>query len=236
MSSLLIRSIENQEDFSNKTLKDLIVTAQTVYDNCFANRESLILIKLTIKETGLIDQEKLNLSVLLYVQRFRVILYELEEVVDEENQKLELKLKSENKGHSANTAARIGISLAENNYTQNEMNKYEKININEIDSVIEPDSRRSLSLFSLDFSGKIFDFEASYRPEQLSEHLNEHHEEEDTLYKYFYQCADIKKLDYPSNHPVQGIDTLKLYNESNELGVLPDDWETFIDAHFKKYN
>ena len=180
------KTIDNEKDFPNrKELIDLIETARIVTDNCLNNLESLAIIKTTGRKIGVVDQEKLAFSVVVYIERFRVILCELENFLEENIQKHERKLPLEN-------TARL------------------------LENMIE--------------------FNTSDNLEQVTDDVNEPVDEEDNTFELFSECVNLKKQNYPLNHPVQGINVAKLYYQSYVLDIVPDSWEMFIDAHLKKYN
>lgn len=161
--------------------------------------------KITL-ELGQIENTDLSLSLLLCLQRLKSILCEKK-----------LGLAETHMCQLEKTSSKRGVFALE---------KCEKVEIFEINSVIDPISRRSLSLTSID-SSQAIEVESDFLSKLLKTLP-----EEDYFQKYFYSKVLIMKLEYPSNHPVQDVNLDQLYEKSKKSGIVLDDWEGFIRTEF----
>ncbi|OMJ89686.1 hypothetical protein SteCoe_8138 [Stentor coeruleus] len=181
-----------------------------------------------IHEIEMSSDEQFSLAVQVYAERLKVLIEEKALVIPPKDKETDRQFFTKNDEPYSTTTKR---ELSD--FYPSEFFRDKKSYLNDIDSVIESQSRRSLSLASsVQFENT--ESKKSIYLEELIEENNYDSGDEDLDLDYFVSQCLMVQLSYPSSHPVQKVNTKELFKESKMKKIDFEGWEKFIEAKFKE--
>lgn len=181
-----------------------------------------------IHEIEMNSDEKLSLAVQVYTERLKVLIEEKALVIPQREKEYE----TNRQFFYHNQESHLTVTKRElSDFVPSEFFKAKKCYLNDVDSVIESQSRRSLSLAS-SVQFEITEPKKLLNLEELAEEDKCDSEDEDL--DYFVSQYLMIQLSYPSFHPVQKANVRELYKESKMKKIDFEGWANFIEDKFRE--